>query len=116
MRRTRLDSSALRLIRGEESLRAVAMRGGISHSAIQRAENGERIPSLGTLEGLARAYQTTFTIRPDGSWIEDEDDLVDELAALMRKTIHRPSGYSGPDVWWKNEADALLVRYEETCK
>jgi len=29
---------------------------------------------------------------------------------LVEKTIYNPPGWTGPDVWWADEAHALLAR------
>jgi hypothetical protein len=66
---------------------------------------------------------------PAGIISEDDFDVTEEafaaLAAFpelarlaldmgdaLRKTIYSTSGWTGPDVWWKPEADALLARLE----
>jgi len=49
------------------------------------------------------------------AWITETElasliEQVRELRELVEKTIYKPPGYSGPDVWWADEARALLAR------
>jgi len=37
---------------------------------------------------------------------------ADKLAEILRKTIHRTPGWTGPDVWWADEARAALDVWE----
>lgn len=34
-----------------------------------------------------------------------------ELAKILEKTIYRPEGFSGPPVWWHEEAEVALRRF-----
>lgn len=39
-------------------------------------------------------------------------ELVADMGEALAKTTYRTEGYTGPDVWWKSEADALLARLD----
>jgi transcriptional regulator with XRE-family HTH domain len=58
----------LRQLREESgiSLRALALEGDLSKTAIHRIERGERVPSADTLWDLALMLNVRFTIGPEG--------------------------------------------------
>jgi transcriptional regulator with XRE-family HTH domain len=62
----------LRAVREARGLtvRDCAEKSGISHPALVAIENGDRYPSLRTLEALAHCLNVNFVIGPDETVIE----------------------------------------------
>lgn len=77
----------LRVMRGNKSLAEIAEKSGISVSYLSDLERGRTLPSIDTLEKLARAYGMTLAIRfMDGNGEPHGYQMVrsDKWQALMR--------------------------------
>jgi hypothetical protein len=85
------------------------------HSSDLVAQDADETGVARVWGGTSRFNGGTATNPSDARLIA----LAPELARLaldmgeaLRKTIYSTPGWTGPDVWWKPEADALLARLE----
>lgn len=101
-------SRLLRQLRGEEPLRDVAKRAGISHAYLNQLEKGvdprtgkPLKPSADTLKGIARAYNYPYErlleaagyISPDTIAAHRSDNPTDQLPPEARRSLEEFQAY-----------------------
>lgn len=80
----------LRTIRGERSLKTIAVECGVNQGDLSRIENGLQLPKDKDIPALVQAYGARVVdwYPPEVLWaIESDDDQILDIRARLRTTL-----------------------------